>query len=49
MSKKTFDNQEAEITAQMDVSNEAKNSKTGFKTTMSAGTYHAGDSYHRNK
>ncbi len=30
------------------VSKDAANSKTGYKTAMSSGTHNAGDSYHRN-
>ncbi len=48
MSKEFKDTPEQKNTARIDVSNEARNSKTGYKTAMSSGTHNAGDSYRRN-
>ncbi|MEG0013102.1 MAG: hypothetical protein RR324_06565 [Cellulosilyticaceae bacterium] len=38
---------EAQFQSKIDNAKDAKNSKTGFKTSMSSGTYGAGDSHRR--
>lgn len=40
---------EAEYQSKIDNARDAKNSKNGFKSGMSSGTYSAGDSHRRNK
>lgn len=40
---------EAELQSRMDNMKDARNSKSGFKSTMSSGTQGAGDSLSRNK
>lgn len=40
---------EAQLQSKIDNEKDAKNSKSGFKSSMSSGTYGAGDSYRRSK